>query len=790
MYLYEEMNLDELLDDPEVDPDSPDALYAIAQCYRFGKGTDVSEELYRTNLEAAAQAGSIAAQQELASGTAVEETPAASEFSADLPLYLQRRLAEEGNPSAILQMAQNSFALNDINAALSYLQRAEKLVGNSVYTSEQEQLIFLQLAKLFSQAPLEDPEKSAHYYGLASELGSAEAALALSRYAKTGYGCIADPVQAEAWMRRAAECGDFSVKYGLALEFMNSKPVYACSLLDEIVHSSEDESLRLRARIVLAARETGRIPDNELENAWSVCDDPEISRLLLQSYAIPSTNDMPYVPEGMTGHPLRAEGDGFNLLMPEGETSYGTIDGLPVDQERAEWLLDHTETHSRCRLWAQCAVLMGSEFAANWLEADDLCSKGIALLSEDPEQANSCFRHAADLGSSRAVFHLGISLYYGRGIAQDRIAASQQLLVSAQSGYAEAMHAYAELCLPGTVDSNTEKRNWMEKAAQHRSAKALFTLCSSQNPGDSLSRLKDLAQFNDVSAQYLLARCYAEGHGVQKDLVEAAKWFQKAAHPRTGGQYDLKSDDPILYAYAAANIANAFLFHGSNDPQQTFHWAKEAYDMHQAVLSQMGGRASICFASILGHCYAYGVGTPVDYEKAVACYHSVDERYEYAAPAWAGIGQCYLNGQGVEKDLAKARIYFDKAKQGGYSVDESLLEQLSAEETALNQKRHAAEQQAIFDHDYILCARYVLALLLVFVLRRVSIAVHVPANGSSLMNILSFAEILLIYVVARSCFLLWRSSNGFRFGSRFIAALRGECTSIGRAAVNLFRSIR
>lgn len=791
MYLYEEMNLNELLDDPEVDPDSPDALYAIAQCYRLGKGTDVNEELYRSNLEAAAQAGSEAARQELAGqDTAAEETPAASDDLADLPLYQQRRMAEEGNPAAIFLMAQNSRALNDANAELSYLQRAEKLVGTSVYTPEQEQQIFLQLAELYSRAPLEDPQKSVRYYGLASELGSAEAALALSRCARTGYGCAADPVQAEAWMRRAAECGDFGVKYELALELLDSKPVDAYSLLDEVMHSADEESLRLRAEVMLASRQAGGLPAEEMDNAWSVCEAPEIASLILQSYDFPAVSEMPEVPEGMTGHPLRTDGDGLNLLMPEGETDYGTINGLPVVRECAEWLFERTPAHSRRILWAQCAALMGSESAANWLEADELCSKGMALLPTDPEQANACLRRAVDLGSSRAGFYLGISLYNGRGIAQDQAAAAQMLLSSAQAGYVESMRVYAELFLPGTVDSNPEKRSWIEQAARSHSVDALFTLCCSQNPGDSLAHLGYLAQSGDVSAQYLLARCYAEGHSVQKSPAEAVKWFQEAARPRPEGQFDLKRNTPIYYAHAAANIADYYIVNGSKDPQQTFRWAKEAYDVHQAVIPELGAPAPFCYASVLGNCYAFGIGTAVDYDQALACYRSVDERYEFAAPAWAGIGRCYLNGQGVEKDLTQARAYFDKARQAGYNVGDALLRQLANEEAALNQQRLAAEQQAASERDYTRCARYLLAFLLAFVLKQVLLAVHIPVIGMGLVSVISITEIVLFFAVAITGYKLYQGPNGSRFGSRLGAALRKECSSIVGAAGGLFRSRR
>ena len=105
MYLYEDMDLDELLDDPEIDPDSADALFAIAQCYRFGKGTDEDEALYRANLNAAAQAGSEDARRELERELSARQAPEEDGRLEELPLYQLRRLAEEDDPAAILRMA-------------------------------------------------------------------------------------------------------------------------------------------------------------------------------------------------------------------------------------------------------------------------------------------------------------------------------------------------------------------------------------------------------------------------------------------------------------------------------------------------------------------------------------------------------------------------------------------------------------------------------------------------------------------------------------------------------------
>ena len=67
MYKYEEMNLRELMSNDTLDPESAEVLYAIAQCYRLGKGTEVDMELYKKSLEGAVYAGSEMAKKELLS---------------------------------------------------------------------------------------------------------------------------------------------------------------------------------------------------------------------------------------------------------------------------------------------------------------------------------------------------------------------------------------------------------------------------------------------------------------------------------------------------------------------------------------------------------------------------------------------------------------------------------------------------------------------------------------------------------------------------------------------------
>ena len=89
MYKYEEMNLRDLMSNDTLDPESAEVLYAMAQCYRLGKDTEVNLELYKKSLEGAADAGSEMAKKELLSmekelsDKKTEESVPESEISSD-----------------------------------------------------------------------------------------------------------------------------------------------------------------------------------------------------------------------------------------------------------------------------------------------------------------------------------------------------------------------------------------------------------------------------------------------------------------------------------------------------------------------------------------------------------------------------------------------------------------------------------------------------------------------------------------------------------------------------------
>lgn len=116
----------------------------------------------------------------------------------------------------------------------------------------------------------------------------------------------------------------------------------------------------------------------------------------------------------------------------------------------------------------------------------------------------------------------------------------------------------------------------------------------------------------DMIYQYNTGVCYATGHGVAKDSIQAFDWYAKSAAQG--------------YKYAQ------------------FH---------------------------LGLCYYDGVGVTADYDKAVEWFRlSADQGY---APAQIMMGVCYYLGNGTVEDEYQAAGWFRKAAEQGDSYAQYML---------------------------------------------------------------------------------------------------------------------
>jgi TPR repeat protein len=116
-----------------------------------------------------------------------------------------------------------------------------------------------------------------------------------------------------------------------------------------------------------------------------------------------------------------------------------------------------------------------------------------------------------------------------------------------------------------------------------------------------LANLRVEAGKGDAKAQFNLGDCYRTGEGVTKDMVEAVKWYRKAA--------------------------------------------------------EQGHAEGQC---ALGACYDHGVSVARDPVEAVKWYRKAAE--QGLAKAQCNLGVCYYTGEGVAKDAAEAAKYGSSEK--------------------------------------------------------------------------------------------------------------------------------
>lgn len=156
-------------------------------------------------------------------------------------------------------------------------------------------------------------------------------------------------------------------------------------------------------------------------------------------------------------------------------------------------------------------------------------------LPEDPAEALRWWRKAAAQGNAEGQYGLALAHLSGSLIPQDKDAAVKLLQLAASQDFAPAQHRLAECYLhgDGVTEDLPEAARWYRRAAENGHAEAQVALgfiCkrglwgAPQDAAQAVQWFQKAAAQDDAKAQYQLGKCYADGTGVPKDLVEAMKW--------------------------------------------------------------------------------------------------------------------------------------------------------------------------------------------------------------------------------------------------------------------------
>lgn len=239
-------------------------------------------------------------------------------------------------------------------------------------------------------------------------------------------------------------------------------------------------------------------------------------------------------------------------------------------------------------------------------------------VSKDEKEAFRWMKRAVELQDYRAMGRLGVMYYQGRGVEKNISQAGQWLRKAAAADGAdeEAMTTLGFFLAEGpqTAATDTEAVRWFEKASDMGYPQAMRALAFMYSAGRGVGRTDEArahdlylraAQKGDAYAMYNLGVRYLNGRGASLNPAEALTWFGQAA--------------------------------------------KEGFPPSMTALGRMyvEGRPGVPKNPTLAKEW---------FEKAAAA----DD-----AEAMHSLGLMYLRGMGIERNRAKAAIWFDKAASLG-----------------------------------------------------------------------------------------------------------------------------
>lgn len=274
----------------------------------------------------------------------------------------------------------------------------------------------------------------------------------------------------------------------------------------------------------------------------------------------------------------------------------------------------------------------------------------------------------------------------------------------ANRGYVEAfcplgnMYYYGK----GTQVNHDQARFWLEKSIQ-----------------------------NNCEGYWMLGRMYDFGNGVPKNRAKAMELYQKGinageyeclkSYLNASFWYNLEKSQGIVFAVVndegvrvPANQAT-----GQNNSEQLLNegrtaWSKKDFATAFAKYKAAAELGNIEAINLLGNCYNDGKGTEQNYVKGFECKKRAAEQNEKFA--CFGMGQHYRLGQGVTKNLAEAKKWYEKADSLKHMSAKKYLRlmaemekpyevlQLSAEDSLELAKTFEEEQRHEFALKYYLRA--------------------------------------------------------------------------------------
>lgn len=299
-------------------------------------------------------------------------------------------------------------------------------------------------------------------------------------------------------------------------------------------------------------------------------------------------------------------------------------------------------------------------------------------VPKNRSEAQKWAEQAAALGDIEA--HIVMGLIYDE--ARDYAKAYQHFLVAAEAGNESGINAVTSILVSGKgVEKDLPGAiRWMEKLASKGEVDAMRNLgglyAMAEDYENAFAWAKKAADAGNANSMYGVAKFYYTGQGVKQDKAEAKRLAEKAAELGEVKGVSLAAqvyeDEQNytkaleLYKKAAEQgevkslVMLAQLYYNgqgvAQDKEEALRYAQQAV--------RMGELSGLMVIGLVEE-------DKGEVEKALECYRKVAEIG--FTPAFMRLAQMYYNGKGVEKDLAEAKKWAEKADLAGEAAAALLL---------------------------------------------------------------------------------------------------------------------
>ncbi len=254
-------------------------------------------------------------------------------------------------------------------------------------------------------------------------------------------------------------------------------------------------------------------------------------------------------------------------------------------------------------------------------------------VKKDIKEAVKYLRRAAEAGYTEAENEMGLNYCLGRGVERDVQEGIKWLRKAADKGDAQAQYNLGAIYSDDEYGRKDIKEAiaWFTKSAQQGDEQAKEALQKIQARPEGM---RERAEAGDAEAQVELGLACRSGKGVDKDPVEAVKWFRKAAqqsHPR--GLYHLG-----FCHYAGVGV--------KKDKLEAVKWWTKAVVMGDDMSKQTLGSITGELSDLIPELTKQAEGGDADAQFA--------------------LGICYRDGLGIDKDNAESAKWLGKAADQGH----------------------------------------------------------------------------------------------------------------------------